>query len=297
MIASARRRLPALEAHLIVLWILLFSCVSVSTASARTWYIRVDGGGNAPTIQAGIDSAVSGDVVLVGPGTYAITTPIEMKSGIVLQSEQGPSSTMIKKDSSEWSVYCGIQMRNVANSEVHGFWIKPFYGMGGSCLEIWDSNTIIVADNILESSTWSLYLYYSDYVYVHNNLIMGEGGSAAGVGVTVWPDPVGAERIEIRHNIIVNRVDCNGDPYISTVCNDILGNPGCINMAHNFALDPQFCGVSGAMNYYLQSDSPCAPGNDPVDGYCGPIGPLPVGCGTVDVEKKSWGEIKTLYQE
>ena len=60
---------------------------------------------------------------------------------------------------------------------------------------------------------------------------------------------------------------------------------------------PQFCGIKFSGNYYLQSDSPCAPGNHP-DGYdCGLIGALPVNCGKVDVEKKSWGTIKSLYKK
>ncbi len=268
--------------------IMLLAC---SSANARTWYIKVDGSGDAPTIQAGIDSAMAEDTVLVGPGTYSIPAPIHMKSGIVLQSEQGPYNTIINPGLPPGYVYCGIQVRNVANSEVTGFWVKPFYGMGGSCLEIWDSNTITVTNNILESSTWGLYIYYSGYISIRNNLFIGEDGSSEGYGITFDEGSF----IELKNDIVGNHIDCRSGLY-GVACNDILGNPGCIRGGY-FQLDPQFCGVSGAMNYYLQSDSPCAPGNDPLGGYCGLIGPLPVGCGTVDVEKKTWGEIKTLYQE
>jgi len=59
----------------------------------------------------------------------------------------------------------------------------------------------------------------------------------------------------------------------------------------NLSLDPQFCGPEGD-NYYLQSDSPCAPGNN----SCGVlIGALPVGCEMVSTQDASWGAIKALY--
>jgi len=55
------------------------------TAQARTWYVKPDGTGDALTIQAGIDSAVVGDYVVVECGTY-YEHDILMKAGIHLTS-------------------------------------------------------------------------------------------------------------------------------------------------------------------------------------------------------------------
>jgi predicted outer membrane repeat protein len=51
----------------IILPIILFT---FSTASARTWYIKPDGSGDALNIQAGIDSAGIGDTLSLEDGTY-----------------------------------------------------------------------------------------------------------------------------------------------------------------------------------------------------------------------------------
>jgi hypothetical protein len=65
-------------------------------ASGRTWYIRTDGSGDAPTIQAGVDSTVPGDTVLVAEGFYAETVTITgPHDGITVLSESGPDVTII----------------------------------------------------------------------------------------------------------------------------------------------------------------------------------------------------------
>ncbi len=73
---------------------LLGSAFVPRLAAARTWNISADGTGDAPTIQAGIDSAAVGDTVLVGPGTYYENILFRGRD-IVLKGLAGPEATII----------------------------------------------------------------------------------------------------------------------------------------------------------------------------------------------------------
>lgn len=86
-----------------------------------------------PTIQAGIDAAQSGDVVMVAPGTYTETISFGVKHGIALISSAGPDSTVIRgsfvtggvvrfpNKNDTTSVIDGFSVRNVSGGDV-GIW-------------------------------------------------------------------------------------------------------------------------------------------------------------------------------
>ena len=67
---------------------------AIEPSYARTWNVFVNGSGDAPTVQAGIDSAASDDTVLVHPGTYSEIINIRFKT-LVLRSQSGPAGTIL----------------------------------------------------------------------------------------------------------------------------------------------------------------------------------------------------------
>jgi hypothetical protein len=96
--------------------VILFFVLSPAMGSARTWRIMPDSTGDAPTIQAGVDSASAGDTVLTAYGTYHDCTHTDpdgqlncviMKSGVCLRSETGePDGVTIDAEQRGRVIYC-----------------------------------------------------------------------------------------------------------------------------------------------------------------------------------------------
>jgi len=72
----------------------LSNVAEIQTGTTHVWRILPDGTGDAPTVQAGIDSAGNGDLVLVEPGAYYENINLRGKE-IHLKGDAGPEVTIL----------------------------------------------------------------------------------------------------------------------------------------------------------------------------------------------------------
>ncbi len=97
------------------------------------YYVKADGTGDAPTIQAAIDMAISQDTVLVGQGVFLGDGNRDLDFGgkqLLLVSEAGPNFTSIDCGGNPGDPHIGIFFHNGEDSSavVEGFRIYGAYG-------------------------------------------------------------------------------------------------------------------------------------------------------------------------
>jgi hypothetical protein len=261
----------------------LFVALFATSAGARTWHINAAGTGDAPTIAAGVDSAVAGDTILVAPGTYAVRD-IVLGPGVVLTSEGGPTVTRITEEAADvtYGVVCSGYPPGSPSSEVSGFWFEGFTAPVGAVGVFDPSTNATIEFCVFTGNDYGIVTALSCHATVRNCTFVGLDEIDEGLHVA------GGE-VHLEYSIMWDHQI--GGVYAVFVDYLYPGERGINLLA--FSLDPQFCGPLVG-NYYLQDDSPCAPGNfDPMVGL---IGALPVACGPVKTEPSSWGKVKSLYR-
>ena len=165
------------------------------------------------------------------------------------------------------------------------------------------TSSVMIRWNLIYSNYGGIYCGdLSSSIYVYGNTIT-HNMSSAGCGFCA--DDV---NYSIENNIIAyNRVGVSSTVG-SFSCNDVFGNNTDYNLLFvpdptgangNISMSPLFCGVDPATsgNYYLQQNSPCAPGNHPEGPICGVIGRYDIGCKDTAVNPATWGKIKSLFNK
>ena len=175
---------------------------------ARTWNITVDGSGDAPTVQAGIDSAAAGDTVLVAPGTYYEAINFLGKA-IVVRSLSGPEVTTL--DGGGLGRVVTISSGESRDAILEGF--KITHGQGG--IIVLNSDPSIVGNVITENDAtpedgggiWFTGVSVTRFPLIQGNIVTQNRGQnlAGGVGFGQRMVP------EILGNYIADNEAIDGD--------------------------------------------------------------------------------------
>lgn len=173
---------------------------------ARTWRVNVDGTGDAPTIQAAIDSAAAGDTVLLSPGTYLWSSQaasqhsmVILKPGLTLRGEAGAAATildaerngrvMLLYDVGDAARVDGLTIQTgQGRSSAAPLWLRAF---GGGMYIAGSSNptiaNCIIRDNYVNTTQFGAGIYCVSAI-VENSQILENAGNLDAVGIGIWSD-------------------------------------------------------------------------------------------------------------
>jgi len=283
-----------------------------AAAEAATLHVRPDGTGDYPTIQAAVDAATDGDIVVLADGVFRGDGNRDVQvyyKDIEIRSESGdPTRTVIDCEGGagisrralrfQFSevVFQGIGVTGGDTGLAFGgaaavvgglltfrdcvFWRNRAGAGGAIAVETWTTVSI-------ESCT-----------FFENEATYQEGGSALWLTDHAWA--------QLNHCVVAFGLGGGAlmglEPTgYAPQCCDVYGNAGGdyvgfiagqLGVNGNISADPLFCGQAGLdLDLSIATDSPCAPG-----GECGLMGALPIGCGPTPVEATTWGAIKALYR-
>jgi hypothetical protein len=116
-------------------------------AERTIWYVHPDSSLN--TIQAGLDSCVDSDIVLVGPGTYYENIVWPNTQGIHLISELGPEVTLIDGGSIGNVIVCSTGLDST--TMIRGLTVRNGYGdpFGGGGILCANNSSPTIAGNTI----------------------------------------------------------------------------------------------------------------------------------------------------
>jgi hypothetical protein len=162
----------------------------------------------APTIQAGIDSAADGDTVLVAPGTYYENILIDRN--VVVRSAGGPTMTTIDGSQAPDSTVASVVRFYRWYDLLSGASIEGFSIRGGAGTYKWGSEVfgggIFVDNHFTNIGAGQGPLIYDNWV--HDNVLLYTGRNCVGAGVGV----LGTARV-ISNRIFSNRIEGDGQVY------------------------------------------------------------------------------------
>jgi hypothetical protein len=197
-----------------VAWIVILVAGLAGSALSRTWYVRPDGSGDAPTIFAAIDSAAAGDIIEMACGTYVesrnYSTLLMPRSGVTFRSETGDPSCVVIDAQHPNDMGCVFFILHQSDIRFEGLTVTGghgtsyFYSSHSGGFEIYDSQNIELDHCLITGNVgkWGggLYMFDSsvgmtDCVVTGNSSILNSAG-----GMYIW----GSSSLHAVNTRIVN---------------------------------------------------------------------------------------------
>jgi hypothetical protein len=265
-------------------------------ASARIWLISPDGMGDAPTIKAGVDSAVSGDVLLLADGIYTGVGNTNIsyygKAITIKSASDNPFDCVIdcEGSGSNWRRGFLFYSNEGLGSVLEGVTVQNGYGYEGGGIWCWRASPTIIncifSGNVATSAGGGFYCGGGSAPAIHN-VTFYENGAPMGGSMYC----IDESRPEVHNTIVAytlyGAAVAVGDAYSlpDLYCCDLYGNAdgdwtGSISnqlgINGNMCLDPLFCFEDNpAQPFTIATSSPCAGLNHP---DCGLVGAGDIGC-------------------
>lgn len=264
--------------------------------------------------------AVSGDTLLLQPGTYVDNYAVVVKGGVTIRSVEGPSSTIVRMekgaDIGVFFIFEAIpppllEGLTIAHGTLHS-------GLPGGGITIRNCSPTI-QNNLIVGNV--------------NGDIEGGGGVGCGIGVVggapiIRNNTIAGNHCDfgsidlyacsalVEHNVVAlnsipptggGGISCDASPAAVIRENLFWGNlrfdiaPACLEQLAsegNVVADPLFCSPVEPIQDQLSGDwrvtmaSPVAPGG-PQAGWGAPLGMCP---GSTPSQERSWGRLKHSYR-
>lgn len=273
---------------------------------AKTWNVNPQGTGDAPTIQAAVDSAQSGDVVVIAAGTYhEVNILVEGKNIVISESGRVYLLAPVQGTGT------GITFRNVSASgsltslsfsgyhtgiSIENSSVSVTFVTVKQCIEgvvvAFGAGTSTLLGGLVDSCATGVDVQGATAMVQNWTIVFCTTGIKLTGGTTT-----------VTRNIVSGcdvGVDCAGAPGALS-CNDFFQNTtdynGCSPGLTDFFTDPIFCYLTPPSPglFWLHSSSPCWTKANPCNASIGAF-VSGVGCTDAAVEETSWGAIKSLYR-
>lgn len=291
----------------IIITTVLMLAVSAGAAHSKIWRLNPAGTGDAPTIQAAVGAAASGDAILLEPGVYYEKDILI--DGKNLAIDQTGSKAVLVSPTPGSGV--GFTIRNVTAA----FTLNSitFRGFGtavsvesGSPYVNWIVIKACGIGLLVSGAATAPTMSYTLVDSCSTGIDVQGGGVFSLSNETIVNCSVGAlfagGSPTLRWSIVAScgtGVSCSGSPTLT--CNDLWNNGanygGCSAGPTDFTTDPIFCFLTAPSPdlYYLHDSSPCWTGANPCSKKIGAFVSR-TGCTGTSVRTATWGAIKAMYR-